>query len=221
MVDRTPLRPPSAANFSHPGPHPECMTRKARDAQPKGHAPQGSGKRAEPSKEPKTKKLTELQERFCQEYLVDLNATGAARRAGYKAKRLDQAAYEVLRKPEIEARIAQLQLERGRRTRITQDYVLENLEEVLERCMQRAPVMVRMGREYVQKQDDEGRDVWDFNAKGALGALKMMGDHLGMFRPALDAPDVPEGLPTSTGLEDASNDQLAGELARLLGEDAL
>lgn len=46
------------------------------------------------------------QQRFVAEYLIDLNATKAAERAGYTAKRLDQAGYELLSNPEIASAIA-------------------------------------------------------------------------------------------------------------------
>jgi phage terminase small subunit len=49
--------------------------------------------------------LTPKQRRFVDEYLIDLNATQAAIRAGYKGKRVDQTAHENLRKPEIAAAI--------------------------------------------------------------------------------------------------------------------
>jgi phage terminase small subunit len=50
--------------------------------------------------------LTAKQERFVQEYLIDLNATQAAIRAGYSAKTASETGYENLRKPQIAARIA-------------------------------------------------------------------------------------------------------------------
>lgn len=49
--------------------------------------------------------MTPKQERFVQEYLIDLNATQAAIRAGYSKKRADAIGYDILRKPEIQAAI--------------------------------------------------------------------------------------------------------------------
>ena len=48
-------------------------------------------------------KLTDKQQRFCEEYLVDLNATQAAVRAGYSEKTAGAIGFENLRKPEIQA----------------------------------------------------------------------------------------------------------------------
>lgn len=180
-------------------------------SKPKGQAAATPGGRQTPSKE---KKLTDLQERFCEEYLVDLSPINAARRAGYKDANKGR---QLVTLSNVEARIDELKAARSARTRVTTDYVLENLMEITERCMQRAPVMVKEGRDYVQLTDDEGRHVWEFNSKGALGALKMMGDHLGMFRPQLEPADTnAHGLPATTGNEELTDEQLQIKLQRLI-----
>lgn len=69
--------------------------------------------------------LTPKQKRFVQEYLVDLNATAAAIRAGYSKKTAEVIGYENLRKPQIETAINQAIQEREKRTKITQDMVLQ------------------------------------------------------------------------------------------------
>lgn len=125
--------------------------------------------------------LNAKQALFVREYLVDLNATQAAIRAGYSAKTAGVQGHDLLKKPEIQQAIAAAQQARSRRTEITADYVLTNLQEVLERCMQRSPVMVREGREMTQLVDDEGRHVWEFNANGANKSLELMGKHLAMW----------------------------------------
>ena len=52
--------------------------------------------------------LTGKQEMFCREYLIDLNATQAAIRAGYSAKTVNRTASENMSKPDIQSRIAEL-----------------------------------------------------------------------------------------------------------------
>lgn len=69
-------------------------------------------------------RLTDKQKRFVAEYLVDLNATAAAIRAGYSKKTAEVIGYENLRKPQIEAAINQAKQEREQRTEITQDMVI-------------------------------------------------------------------------------------------------
>lgn len=71
-----------------------------------------------------TVKLTDLQVRFVEEYLVDLNGTQAAIRAGYSEKTARQAAAENLSKPVIQAAIAEARLRQQERTEITADAVL-------------------------------------------------------------------------------------------------
>ena len=51
---------------------------------------------------PKTKKLTDKQKRFCEEYLIDLNATQAATRAGYSAKTAYSMGQRMLKKVEVQ-----------------------------------------------------------------------------------------------------------------------
>ena len=50
----------------------------------------------------KDRSLTRRQQIFCQEYLVDFNATRAAKAAGYKAKNLSVAGSEILRNPKVQ-----------------------------------------------------------------------------------------------------------------------
>lgn len=72
-------------------------------------------------------KLTDLQEQFCREYLVDLNATQAAKRAGYSEQSARQQGSENLSKPAIQERIEALMQERSRRVEVTSDLVLSEL----------------------------------------------------------------------------------------------
>lgn len=74
-------------------------------------------------------KLTDLQERFALEYLVDLNATRAAERAGSKATNLTVAGSEFLANPNVAARIAELKEERSRETKIDAAWLLKRLAD--------------------------------------------------------------------------------------------
>lgn len=75
-------------------------------------------------------KLTEKQELFVKEYLLDLNATQAASRAGYKKENAYAIGAENLRKPKIAEKIAEAMAERSKRTEITQDRVLQELAAI-------------------------------------------------------------------------------------------
>ena len=71
--------------------------------------------------------LTPKQQRFVDEYLIDLNATQAAIRAGYSEKTAYSIGDENLKKPEIKKAIEQAQKERQKRTLVTQDDVIRGL----------------------------------------------------------------------------------------------
>lgn len=72
-------------------------------------------------------KLTAKQQRFVDEYLIDLNATQAAIRAGYSKRTANEIGAENLAKPNIAKAISEAQTKRSERTEITQDMVLERL----------------------------------------------------------------------------------------------
>lgn len=72
-------------------------------------------------------KLTPKQQRFVDEYLIDLNATQAAIRAGYSEKTAYSIGDENLKKPDIKKAIEQAQQERQKRTLVTQDDVIRGL----------------------------------------------------------------------------------------------
>ena len=74
-------------------------------------------------------KLTGKQESFCQHYIVDLNATQAAIRAGYSKKTASEIGFENLRKPQLQLRIAQLQKKRQEEVKISQEMVIKNIVE--------------------------------------------------------------------------------------------
>jgi phage terminase small subunit len=74
--------------------------------------------------------LTAKQAAFVREYLVDLNATQAATRAGYSKKTAFAIGHENLKKPKIAEAIAKAMAEQARRTTITADRVLQELARI-------------------------------------------------------------------------------------------
>ena len=121
--------------------------------------------------------MTDKQSIFVREYLTCLNATEAAKRAGYSQKTAYSIGQRLLRNVEISNAINSAMSERSERTALNADYVLHSLHEIAQRCMQKCPVMVK-GEQAI---DDEGRHMWTFDAKNALRALELIGKHMGMF----------------------------------------
>ena len=73
------------------------------------------------------KKVTPKQKRFVEEFLVDKNATAAAKRAGYSKKTAHSIGSENLIKPEVKKEISAALKEQSERTLITADRVLEEI----------------------------------------------------------------------------------------------
>ena len=113
-------------------------------------------------------KLTSKQELFCLEYLIDLNATKAAMRAGYSESSAYSIAGENMKKPEIIEKIAELKAERSKITKIDAQWVLVSAKKVFDRCMQDEPVM----------SQGEATGEYKFDSSGANKALDIIGKHV-------------------------------------------
>lgn len=75
-------------------------------------------------------KLTAKQQRFCDEYLIDLNATQAAIRAGYSERTAEEQGCRLLRNVKVQKYIQNRKQDRIERTEITQDMVLKELANI-------------------------------------------------------------------------------------------
>jgi len=116
-------------------------------------------------------KLTAKQKAFCEEYLVDLNATQAAIRAGYSKHTAKDIACQNLAKLNIAEYITELQAKRSAKTELNAQWVLERLQRVHDRCMQEEAVT-----------DAEGATgEYKFEHSGANRSLELIGKHLAMF----------------------------------------
>ncbi len=72
--------------------------------------------------------LTPRQARFVEEYLLDLNATQAAIRAGYSKKTANEQGARLLAKVSVRKAVAEARQARSERTEITQDEVIQGLK---------------------------------------------------------------------------------------------
>jgi phage terminase small subunit len=160
--------------------------------------------------------LNDRQARFVAEYLLDLNATQAAVRAGYSARSAYSTGERMLRNAEVAAAIAEAQAARSRRTEVTADRVVLELARVAfgdpRRVMSWGPGGVRL-RPSAELADEEAAivaEVGETTTKEGgslrvktvdkLGALRLLGRHLGMFGERAD-PGAVAGAPEPGPLE--------------------
>lgn len=102
-------------------------------------------------------KLTTKQQRFCDEYLVDLNATQAAISAGYSKKTAKQIAQQNLTKLDIQEYIKKRMAEKENALIAKQDEVLQTLTRVLRR--QEMDTVVVTCKERSSGYDENGKKV--------------------------------------------------------------
>ena len=152
--------------------------------------------------------MTGKQERFVEEYLIDLNATQAAIRAGYSPKTAQEQGARLLSKVMIQTAISKAQAERSRRTGINQDRVIREIAklaflnpvDVID--MDEATVKGEAHRDDTAciasvkvkniPTDDGAITEREVKTYDKLKALELLGRHLGMFN---DKVKVEGGLP--------------------------
>lgn len=126
--------------------------------------------------------LTPKQELFCQHYLLDLNATRAAIRAGYSEATAQEQGSRLLSRVMVSTRVHELIQARSERLRVDADWVLRQLIAVVERCAVPQQQTVMTGAGLVQVTDPAtGEGVFEFDAIGATRALELLGKHVGLF----------------------------------------
>ena len=101
-------------------------------------------------------KLTAKQQRFCDEYLIDLNATQAAIRAGYSEKTARQIANENLTKPDIKEYIENRMAEKEKELIADQDEVMRYLTAVMRREKTESVVVTLNKETYKYVPDENG-----------------------------------------------------------------
>lgn len=147
-------------------------------------------------------KLTDKQKKFVEEYLIDLNATQAAIRAGYKkSEYTDTNANKLLENTRIAEAIAKAIAERSRRTGISQDRVVNELAKIA--FVNMLDVVDEEGRIRSTASEDDLACIESIKHKESssingdsterevkiaskLKALELLGKHLGMWNDKLD-----------------------------------
>lgn len=145
--------------------------------------------------------MTKKQKSFCEEYLIDLNATQAAIRAGYSPKTAYSIGHELLSKPDIRARIDKAMAERSKRTGVNADRVVRELAKV---AFVNAPDVIDVKNAVLlpdASRDDTAAiasvkvkivsgdtesEEREIKLADKLKALELLGKHMGMFTDRLE-----------------------------------
>lgn len=143
--------------------------------------------------------MTKKQKRFIEEYLIDLNATQAAIRAGYSPDTAKSIGSENLTKPDIKAQIAKAMAERSRRTGVNADRVIMELAKIAfvnandvidpktatikEGALPEDTAAIQSVKVKTFGEDGLEREI---KMADKLKALELLGKHLGMFRDKLE-----------------------------------
>jgi phage terminase small subunit len=139
-------------------------------------------------------KLNDRQKKFCEEYLIDLNATQAAKRAGYSERTAYSKGQQLLKKVEIQEYLQHRRKDQQIRTEITQDRVLQELASIgFARGTDYAQV-TKFGTVALTPTDQlskdqkaavtgvkETKDGVEIKLADKVKALELLGKHLGMF----------------------------------------
>lgn len=155
--------------------------------------------------------MTEKQKLFVEEYLIDLNATQAAIRAGYKARsrqRASEIGAQLLQNTQVSEAIAQEMAERSKRTGVNADRVIMELAKVaflnLTDVVDPRTVTIRpnaaeedkaaiqsikIKKSFSETGESEEREV---RAADKLKALELLGRHLGMFKDKVELTGILE-----------------------------
>ena len=120
-------------------------------------------------------KLTAKKKLFTKEYIVDLNATQAAIRAGYSERTAKSQGQRLLTNVDVAAEIQILFDKRAEKVELNSEWVLRNLEKVANRCMTAEPVMVK-GDNGMEESGE-----YKFDSAGANKSLELIGKHLKLF----------------------------------------
>lgn len=132
--------------------------------------------------------LTARQERFVSEYLLDLNATQAAIRAGYSPASARQHACRLLMKEDVKNAVSKAMDKRARRTQLCQDEVIDDLRELRDICMGRRAVKIMTIVKNAREGTAEPVEVEGmmFEPASANRALELLGRHMKMFTDKMD-----------------------------------
>lgn len=160
------------------------------------------------------RKLTDKQKKFVEEYLIDLNATQSAIRAGYSAKTANEQGARLLANVSIQEAISKAMAERSRRTGINQDRIVQELARIA--FVKITDVVDPDGEINTNASDDDLACIESYKVEDSdsvngssskrevklaskIKALELLGKHVGMWN---DKIQVDVSIPVFGGEDD-------------------
>ena len=130
--------------------------------------------------------LNNKQQLFADYYLANgCNATKAYKEAYKCSQRVAEVnGTKLLDNTRVGEYLEKRQAEIREKTTVTQEYVVEKLKKVAERCMQEQPVMKfdYQTKEMIQATDENGEGIYQFDSAGANKALELLGKTIGIYK---------------------------------------
>jgi phage terminase small subunit len=160
------------------------------------------------------RKLTDKQKKFVEEYLIDLNATQSAIRAGYSPKTANEQGARLLANVSIQEAISKAMAERSRRTGINQDRIVQELARIA--FVKITDVVDSDGEINANASDDDLACIESYKVEDSdsvngssskrevklaskIKALELLGKHVGMWN---DKIQVDVSIPVFGGEDD-------------------
>lgn len=160
------------------------------------------------------RKLTDKQKKFVEEYLIDLNATQSAIRAGYSPKTANEQGARLLANVSIQEAISKAMAERSRRTGINQDRIVQELARIA--FVKITDVVNPDGEINTNASDDDLACIESYKVEDSdsvngssskrevklaskIKALELLGKHVGMWN---DKIQVDVSIPVFGGEDD-------------------
>lgn len=160
------------------------------------------------------RKLTDKQKKFVEEYLIDLNATQSAIRAGYSPKTANEQGARLLANVSIQEAISKAMAERSRRTGINQDRIVQELARIA--FVKITDVVDPDGEINTNASDDDLACIESYKVEDSdsvngstskrevklaskIKALELLGKHVGMWN---DKIQVDVSIPVFGGEDD-------------------
>lgn len=160
------------------------------------------------------RKLTDKQKKFVEEYLIDLNATQSAIRAGYSPKTANEQGARLLANVSIQEAISKAMAERSRRTGVNQDRIVQELARIA--FVKITDVVDPDGEINTNASDDDLACIESYKVEDSdsvngssskrevklaskIKALELLGKHVGMWN---DKIQVDVSIPVFGGEDD-------------------